>query len=487
MNTKSHTSTSLSHSSTSPDDKGSSRRKFIKQSATAAAGLTILPRYVMGGPGYIAPSDKLNIAGIGAGGKGTSNLAAASQWDEATKQTVENIVALCDVDDERAATSFSRYPDAKRYKDFRLMLEEMGNDIDAVMISTPDHTHAVAAMACMQLNKHVYVEKPLTHNVYEARLLTEKAREYGVTTQMGNQGNSSDDIRRICEWIDAGTIGEVKEVHCWTNRPVWAQGISRPQIAPPVPTTLNWDLWLGPAPLQTYHPTFVPFGWRGWWDFGTGALGDMACHIIDPAFKALKLGYPTSVEASATVQRTPDRKIVDPSACAPSASIIHFEFPEREGMPPVTLHWYDGGLLPRRPEELEDGEPMGDSGGGVLFVGDKGKLMCDVYARRPRLLPLSKMEDFVAPEKTLERIEGSHQSSWVAACKEGTQPSSNFDYAGPLTEMILMGNLAIRSFYDGNEGRKKLLWDGKNMQITNYDPANEYVKRIYRDGWSLGV
>lgn len=473
------------------------RRKFIGHSTLAATGFMIVPRYVLGGTGYVSPSDRLNIAAIGAGGKGDSNIRYAVGFEEGKKDFLENVVALCDVDDERAKASYSRFPKAKRFKDFRKMLDSMSGEIDAVIVSTPDHTHAVAAMAAMELGKHIYVEKPLTHSVHEARMLTEAARKYKVVTQMGNQGNSSDDIRRICEWIWAGTIGDVREVHCWTNRPVWAQGLVRPSEKPPVPDTLDWDLWLGPAPQQSYHSMFVPFGWRGWWDFGTGALGDMACHIIDPAFKALKLGYPSQVEAtSATRYGDSWNRLVFPKS-APLSSMIHFDFPAREGMPPVTLHWYDGGLMPRRPEELQDGEPMGDSGGGVLFIGDKGKIMCSTYARNPTLLPTSLMKDFKEPEPTLERVTVNHQRSWIEGIKGGSMPSSNFDYAGPLTEMILMGNLAIRSLDIQEEkmingekrmvytGNQKLKWDGKNMRITNYDPANQFVKRDYREGWQL--
>jgi len=474
------------------DKKGNtplSRRKFIEQTAIAATGVTIVPRYVLGGVGYTAPSDRVNIAAIGAGGKGRSNIATASAWSKASGETQENVIALCDVDDQRAAESYLRYPQAKRFKDFRKMLDAISNDIDAVIVSTPDHMHAAAAIASMRLGKHVYVEKPLTHNIYEARKLTEAARQYNVITQMGNQGNSSDDIRRICEWIWAGTIGEIREVHCWTNRPIWAQGLPRPDKAHPIPDSLDWDLWLGPAPYQYYHPVFVPWGWRGWWDFGTGSLGDMACHIIDPAFKALKLGYPVSVEASTSVPRGADRsKLVYKESCPPS-SLIHFDFPARGGLPPVTLHWYDGGLMPRRPIELNDDEQLGDNGGGVLFVGDKGKIMCGTYARNPQLLPTSLMNDFKEPPPTIPRVKTGHQRSWIEGIKGGAAPSSNFDYAGPLTEMVLMGNLALRSLSieenGANTGYQRLKWDGKNMKITNYAPANQFVRRKYRKGWSL--
>lgn len=471
------------------------RRSFLASSTLSAAGFMIVPRHVLGGVNYIAPSDKLNIAGVGVGGRGYGILKNASVLNEETKTTTENVVAICDVDDVRAAKAYEHYPKAKKYKDFREMLDEMKGDIDAVMVGTPDHTHAVIAMAAMQEGKHVYVEKPLTHSVYEARMLTETAQKYKVATQMGNQGNSSNDIRRICEWIAAGEIGNVTEVQCWTNRPIWPQGKQPPTEKVAVPDTLAWDLWLGPAAYRDYHPDYLPFKWRGWWDFGTGALGDMACHIIDPAFKALKLGYPVSVEASASAMYVDDFKAGDMSSSFPSSSIINFEFPEREGMPVVKLTWMDGGLQPQRPVELKDDEMMGDWSGGVIFIGDKGKIMCGCYASNPKLLPSSKMEDFKEPAQTIERIEEGHERSWVAACKGGKPASSNFDYAGPLTETVLMGNLAVKSFHlshpEGGRnhvyGRKKLLWDGKNMKITNFDPANEFVKRKYRDGWSLGV
>lgn len=480
------------------DLPGSQRRKFIKQTATGIGGAIFLPRFVLGGPGYTAPSDRLNIAVIGAGGRGRGVIRAASQLDQETGVTQENVVALCDVDLEQAAATFEEYPKAKRFVDFRIMLDEIANEIDAVIVATPDHTHAVAASAAMARNKHVYVEKPLTHDIYEARMLANMAAERGLVTQMGNQGNSSDDLRRICSWIWSGVIGDIREVTCWTNRPVWPQGIPRPTEAPPVPDTLNWDLWLGPAPMQSYHPSFVPFGWRGWWDFGTGALGDMGCHIVDPAFKALKLGAPLSVEAfTPTPYISNWTPAVYPEG-APSSSILHFEFAEREGMPPVHLSWYDGGLRPPHPAGIDPDDPIGDSEGGVLFIGSKGLITCGTYARNPRLLPSSLMNDFTEPDWMLPGVEGNHQTSWVAACKGGPAPSSTFDYAAPLTEMLLIGNLALRSFNllesvtneNGDEseqftGRKKLLWDAENMRITNHEAANTFVKREYRSGWVL--
>ena len=459
----------------------------------------IIPRHVLGGPGYRAPSERLNIAAVGAGGRGQNVLQGASGFNEDDGSMLENVVALADVDDARAAGSFERYGGAKRYRDFRVMLDEMHDSIDAVAISTPDHMHAVAAMAAMQLGKHVYVEKPLTHDVYEARMLTEAAREYGVVTQMGNQGNSGDGIRQICEWIWSGAIGDVTEVHTWTNRPVWPQGLIRPEGTPPVPDSLDWDLWLGTAPDRPYHPSYLPFSWRGWWDFGTGALGDMACHVIDPVYKALKLGYPSSVEASASVMTENWRPIPNHES-APISSLIRFEFPARDDMSPVRLNWFDGGLMPPRPDELSDDESL-SAGGGCIFIGSKGKILCETYGANPTLLPTSKMEDFEAPSQTLPRVKGGtngHQRVWVEACKGGPECSSNFDYAGPFTEMVLLGNLALRSFMhtemrempNGRSrpvytGRKKLMWDGDAMEVTNYDAANEFVRRDYRGSWAL--
>ncbi|GAB4112951.1 MAG: Gfo/Idh/MocA family oxidoreductase [Thermoflexibacter sp.] len=473
------------------NEKGMSRRQFVTGLGASVALFSIVPRHVLG-KGYIPPSDKLNVAGVGVGGRGRPVLQGIYNGG------TENIVALCDVDDARAEATYKDYPNAKRYKDFRKMLEAEKNNIDAVMVATPDHTHAVIAMAAMQLGKHVYVEKPLTHNIYEARMLTEMARKNKIVTQMGNQGSSGEGVRQMTEWIQAGVIGDVTNVHAWTNRPIWPQGLPTPTEKVPVPKTLDWELWLGPANFRDYNPIYVPFGWRGWWDFGTGALGDMACHIIDPVFRALKLGYPISVEASVTGVWTNGFKPANVTDSCPSSSNIHLEFPAREGMPAVKLHWYDGGIKPPRPEELKDDEPMGDWNGGVIFEGKRGKIMCGCYGANPTLLPTSEMAYFNAEKlKSLPRIEGNdrgHQTSWVAACKGGAPASSNFDYAGPLTETVLMGNLTLRSLAltwdkDGKKisGDKKLLWDGQNMRITNFEPANQFVKREYRNGWSLGV
>lgn len=462
-----------------------SRREFMG-GAAAVMAFTIVPRHILGGAGHTPPSEKLDVAAVGIGGMGRYNInnVAGLRFDENQKPDYEhmdgeNIVALCDVDDEYAAETFKLYPKARKYRDYRKMLEEQ-KDIDAVVIATPDHTHAVIAMAAMQMGKHVYCQKPLTHSVYEARKLTEAAREYKVATQMGNQGHSGEGIRLICEWIWDGAIGPVREVHCWTDRPVWPQGIDRPKDMPPVPATLDWDLWLGPASYRPYNPCYTPFSWRAWKDFGTGALGDMACHIMDPAFWSLKLGYPSSVEACHSDEVREMWTKVDNKETYPRASIVRYKFGARGDMPPVELIWYDGGMLPSRPEELEEGREL--PSGGSMFVGDKGKIMCEGNGVSPRLIPEDRMKEYNCPPKTIPRIDGgveSHEKNWVAACKGGEPACSNFDYAGPLSETVLLGNLAVL-----NPG-KILNWDGQNMKVTNVQEANEYVCRQYREGWTL--
>ena len=454
------------------------RRESVKTAATAIAALSAVPDYVLGAVPRPKPPKKLNIACVGVGGMGAVNLLGVCKplsertddsWPDSDSQ---NIVALCDVDWHNAKKSFEEYPDAKRYKDYRTMLEEMGDDIDAVMVATPDHTHACIAMEAMRRGKHVFVQKPLARTVHETRIMTEAARKYGVVTQMGNQGHSGEGIRLICEWIEDGAIGDVREVHAWTSRPIWPQAMARPQETPPVPDTLDWDLWLGPAPYRPYHPAYQPFKWRGWVDFGTGALGDMACHTLDPVFWALKLMYPDSVEASCA--KISGKEFPE---SYPLASIIRYDFPAREGMPEVKVHWYDGGLLPERPAELEEGRRMGNE--GALFVGDKGKLICGTYGSSPQLIPYRKMQAYKRPEPTIPRVKVGHEMDWVNAIKEGRQPSSNFDYSGPLSEMVLMGTLAQLS------PGMKLLWDGKNMQVTNVPELNKYINPPYREGWHL--
>ncbi|MFP4060442.1 MAG: Gfo/Idh/MocA family protein [Bacteroidales bacterium] len=480
-----------------------SRRRFIGNTASAAAGFTILPSYVVSGLGHKAPSDKLNVAGVGVGGMGRANL---------RNMNSENIVALCDVDWAYAADCFNDYPGAKKYYDWRKMFDEMKDSIDAVVVATADHTHAIIAAHAITMGKHVFVQKPLTHSVYESRLLTNLANEYKVATQMGNQGNSSEDIRRLCEVIWNGEIGEIKEVHAFTNRPIWPQGLERPEEVMPVPDTLDWDLFLGPAPDRPFNSIYTPWNWRGWWDFGTGALGDMACHILDPVFMALKLQYPTKIQASSTQVNTES---------APVAEIAHYVFPKRDKfmnleMPEVKVSWYDGGLLPPRPEGMKPGEQIGrDHNGGCVFYGTKGILSCGTYAKNPWIIGQEGLPE--AP-KVLRRVESNHEMDWVRACKESpenrVQPSSNFDYSGPLNEMVVMGVVGVRL----QDLKKELEWDGKNMKFTNISEseeirvvtsdkfavidghphfdtkhatlnakqaAEEYIKHTYRAPWSL--
>lgn len=469
-----------------------SRRDFLRNTSLAAAGFFIVPRHVLG-RGYIAPSDKLNIAGIGAGGKGASDLA------EFAKSPKVNIVALCDVDDRQAVKTRERFPKATYYKDFREMLEKEKKNIDAVSVSTPDNTHAVAALSAMQLGKHVYCQKPLTHDIYEARILAEAAKKYKVVTQMGNQGGSGDGVRKMKEMVDAGLVGDVHTVHCWTNRPVWPQGIPTPSGSFEVPKEVDWDLWLGPAKKIDYNPAYLPFNWRGWWAFGTGALGDMACHIMDPVFRILPIDYPSSVECSvATIYKEMWNESLNPDGCPPS-SIMHLTYPRKDGKGIIKVSWHDGGLTPERPEDLLPEEPMGNWDGGVIMEGTKGKIMCDCYGANPRLIPTRLMKEKKMPKETIKRVPEGHYIQWVNACMDGYGKgvtSSPFDYAGPFTESILMGNLAIRSFMmkdpgakgdNKYPGRKRLMWDAKNMKITNFEQANQFVKREYREGWTLSL
>jgi predicted dehydrogenase len=441
------------------------RRHFLTATATVTAA-TIVPRHVLGGSQHTPPSEKLNIAGIGVGGMGRSNLRELES---------ENIMALCDVDHVYAAETFKRYPQAKVYSDYREMLDKE-KGIDAVMIATPDHTHAVIAMEAMRRGKHVYCQKPLTHDVYEARMLAKAAREAGVTTQMGIQGHSGEGARLISEWIQNGAIGEVREVDAWCNlsyypfgHAYWSSKWSRrPEDTPPVPATLNWDLWLGPASERPYHPAYHPGVWRCWWDFGCGMMGDRGVHTLDPVVWALKLGYPTSVEA-ASLDLNPDTH--------PLGSIVTYQFPAREGFPPLKLTWYDGLRVPR-PAELEDGRQMGHAEGGVLFKGTRGKLVGGVYGESPRLIPESRMKEYKLPPKTIPRVEGTHEQDWVRACKNGRPAGADFEYSALLTEICLLGNIAKRV-------DARIEWDGPGMKVTNLPQANQYVRTPYREGWSL--
>ena len=458
-----------------------SRRSFVG-SVAAAAGFMIVPRRVLGGPGYQAPSDRVQVATVGyINGMGTSNTNAVGK--------VADVVALCDCDESAAALKnaartkiFESFPNAVRYKDYRVMLEKQ-KDIDGVIVATPDHAHAVIAMAAMQLGKHVYVQKPLTRTVSEARALTEAARKYKVITQMGNQGRSGEGVRLIDEWLRDGAIGDVTEVHCWTNRPIWPQGMQRPADTPPVPDGLDWDMWIGPSPMRPYHTAYHPFSWRAWWDFGAGALGDMACHVMDAAYQCLKLGYPTSVTtymAYNVIPRpnSPWGNRVKYDDGFPPGTLVHFTFPARsKKLPAVKLHWYDGGLLPERPEELEPQFRLPES--GTIFVGEKGKIMCETYSESPRLIPVAKMNAYKRPKKTIPRVEGSHEQNWIDGITGKTKPTSNFDYSGPFTETVLLGNVGMR--FAGT----KLMWDGNALKFTNSDEANQFIQHHYREGWSL--
>ena len=477
----------------------SSRRSFLKNTALAATGVMIIPRHVLGGPGYIAPSDRLIIAGIGVGGKGESDLTSFSQSGKA------EIAFLCDVDDRRAVASRARFPKAKYYKDYREMLDKEGKNFDAVSISTPDHNHAVQAMYAMEMGKHVYVQKPLTHDIFEARALTKAARDYKVVTQMGNQGASGDGVRIMQEWFNSGLLGKVHTVYCWTDRPVWPQGIPWPKGSAAVPEGLDWDLWLGTAPKKDYIEGLVPFNWRGWWDYGTGALGDMGCHLVEAPYKILNLDYPKDVQCSVgSVYIGEFQRGYFPESCPPSSHVI-MTFPGNERTEgDLTMHWMDGGIKPKRPEELGPNETFGDGGNGVLFIGTKGKMMCGTYGENPRLLPTSKTEE-VKISQQLERVPGGaegHYAQWVEGAIAGygnKELSSPFEIAGPLTETLLIANLAIRGQDIRNEkqneqgrtvyqfpGRDiKMIWDAENMRVTNFDEANQFVKREYRPGWSL--
>jgi predicted dehydrogenase len=426
----------------------------------------ILPRRVLGMGGQPGANDRLNLAAIGIGGQGAANL----QYHAA-----ENIVALCDVDDDYAAGTFAAYPRAHRYRDFRVMFDRQ-KDIDGVIIATPDHLHAVVTMAALQLGKHVYCEKPLTRTVYEARRIATAAASAKVATQMGNQGMAYAGNRQLDEWIRRGVIGPIREVHVWSDRPTqrgreplwWPQGIARPTDTPPVPSTLDWELWLGPAPYRPYHRTYVPFRWRGWWDFGSGGLGDMGIHNLAPVFAALQLGAPESVSASSTAQ-------VDDSV--PLASLVHYRFPARADRPALTLHWYDGGLLPERPAELEPGQEL-DPEDGILLVGERGKILVEGWGgEHPRLLaggagPYRRP----ASDPTAHQ---RHHADWVAACRTGRPTRSPFSFAGPLTEAVLLGAVCIRN------GGRTLHWDSPNLRITNDPRANDLLHYAYRPGWTL--
>jgi predicted dehydrogenase len=475
----------------SEDKITQNRRDFIKTSSIAAAAFMIIPRHVLG-RGFVAPSDRLLIASIGVGGKGQSDIAMFSKSGKA------DIGFLCDVDTRRAAKTVNAFPKAKFYKDWREMFDKEHKNFDAVSVSTPDHNHAIQTLAAMQLGKHVYVQKPLTHDLYEARILTQAAKKYKVVTQMGNQGASNDGTRIMKEWFEAGLIGDVHTVHAWTDRPVWPQGVPWSTLKADVPKELDWDLWLGTAPNKDYVNKLVPFNWRGWWDYGTGAIGDMGCHLVEAPFNILNLQYPKDVQCSVgSVYVDEFRRGYFPESCPPSSHVT-LTFPKTDKTNgDVTVHWMDGGIQPTRPSELEPNELFGDGGNGTLFIGTKGKMMCDTYSENPRLLPLSRNENIDVAQKYDRVIDGAngHYKQWVEGCIAGygkKELSSPFEIAGPLTETLLMANLAIRGYdihkevlgEDVYPGRSaKLLWDNNNMKITNFDEINQFVKREYREGW----
>jgi predicted dehydrogenase len=469
----------------SSGDTGFTRRQFLGTTAISTAAFMAVPGGVLGLRGAASANQKLNIAGIGIGGQGAHDL---SQMES------ENIVALCDVDKRHAAHVFKKYPQAKQFTDYRKMLDDM-KEIDGVVIATPDHHHACAAMEAIKRGKHVYCEKPLTHSVWEARRVAEAAREAKVATQMGNQGQASGETRQLCEYVWADAIGKVREAHIWTDRPsrglfdeYWPQGLARPKDTPPVPATLDWDLWVGPAPMRPYHPAYLPFIWRGWWDFGTGALGDIGCHAMDPVFRALKLGAPSSIQGASTRVNT---------ETYPLGSIVTWQFPARLAspqainshvkglsgaaaggveMPPCKLVWYDGGLRPPRPDGLPEGAQMGDN--GRLLVGDKGFILGNT------VYPKSRAEEVGAIRSTIPHSAG-HYQEWIKACKGGPPAGSNFDWAGPLAESVLLGNVALRVELREDLTLGRLVWDPAAFKFSNLSDANQFLRREYRAGWSL--
>jgi predicted dehydrogenase len=453
-------------------NKEFTRRTFLMGALAVTAGCATSGKPMAT---TVSPNEKLNIAAIGCGGKGQSDI-----WECRS----ENIVALCDVDERMLAKGKEMFPDALTYTDYRVMLDKHP-EIDAVTVSTPDHAHGHAALTAIAHGKHVYVQKPLTHNIYEARLLAETARKQGVATQMGNQGHSGEGVRLCVEMVRSGAIGKVHEAHCWTDRPGiperpwWPQGVAAPLPKEPVPDFLDWDLWLNTAVYRDYNPGYCPFKWRGWWDFGCGALGDMACHVMDPAMWALELGAPTSVEMVSEESNT--------AQSGPLREVLKFEFPARGEHPPLTLYWYDGGNKPPRPEGVPEDEELGTGTNGSYFVGDKGVMTMDTYGERARLLPASKMADYTPPPQTIPRVaempadkisDNAHRMDWINACKNGGKAGSNFDYSGPFTETVLLGTIAVRV-------PGKLMWDSKAMRFTNSDEANAYIRRDYRDGWNV--
>lgn len=442
-----------------------SRRSFLKTSSLASASALAAPYILRGSEGGLSPNEKLNIACIGVGGQGRNAIHDLAD---------QNFVAFCDVDDERAAETYEAHPNVPRFRDYRRMLDALGNKIDAVTVSTPDHMHYPMAVAALQLGKHVFVEKPLTHTVSEARHLARLAANSKVATQMGNQGHAGEPIRLLKEWFQSGLIGEVREVHCWTDRPGrrWAQGVEAPdhsKFIPVVPPNLDWDLWQGVAEPRPYDPAYLPFTWRGYWDFGTGAMGDMGCHILDGIYWAFELDGPTEIEA-ASANETP--------VSGPTSSVVTFRFPARGKLPPLKLTWYDGGIKPPLP--LHVGEDVELPASGSLIVGSRETVVAESHYQRIRIVPEARMQAAAAnlPPKTIPRVQGGHFAEWVRACKGGPIPGSNFGYAAALTEVCLLSNVAVRA-------RRPLQWDHANMRVSNYEPANRYLTKEYRPGFGV--
>lgn len=461
-----------------------SRRQFLRSAAGAAAGFTIVPRFVLGGPKFVAPSEKVYIAIVGCGGQGRTNARGLFAHDDA------QIVAVADPRDQDDYSQYYYQGVAGRlpvkaevekhyrqqnaafkcndYLDFRELLDKEKN-IDAVLCATPDHAHAYVTVSAIHRGKHVYCEKPLTLNIYEARAVAKAAAEAGVATQMGNQGRSDEGNRLMCEMIWDGAIGKVREVHAWSSTGGWSSGRGRPTDTPPEPAGFDWKLWLGPKPDRPYHPAYAPYNWRGWWAFGTGAVGDMSVHNLDPAFAALKLGHPISVEAVKT-------DFVDAEVIGGNNHVV-WEFGAEGDRGPVTVHWYDGRLMPPRPAELEEGRQMGGGGNGVLLIGEKGTIMGGGWSQSPRIIPESKMREYGRPPRVLPRSKGHHRD-WLDACKGGPKACSDFSYGARLTEFVLLGDVAIRA-------GKKVLWDGPNMKVTNAPEAQKLVEADYRPGFDL--
>jgi predicted dehydrogenase len=437
------------------------RRGFLQSIAGTSFAFHIVPRHVLG-MGFTPPSEKLNIAGIGIGGQGGGVIR-----DMAT----ENIVALCDVDSKKAAATFKAFPKAEQFRDYRVLLDER-KDIDAVMIATPDHMHAPITLAALRAGKHVYVEKPMAHSIEEARIMTRVARETGLVTQMGNNGHAGEGLRLTREWLQAGAIGVVQEIHCWSDRPGkwWVQNLDRPTETPPVPEGLDWDLWIGAAPMRPYSKLYHPRTWRGWFDFGTGALGDMAIHNMDPAFYALDLDAPAAVAATTSALKPESY---------PEWTVLRYEFAAKGDRPAVALTWYDGGKMPPRPRDLPDGTALSDN--GICFIGDKGTLVCGGWSGPPTLYPEERHREFQVPPATIPRSIG-HRPEWIKACKDHKPEGAlaGFAYSGPFTEALLVGNLALRL-------QKRIEWDAENMRASNASEADELIHKRYRPGFGLGT